>query len=61
MNDPQTWTTGWGLTVGAGGGRGRREQWGKTGTTVIEQFKKKRKNTGSICCLLVENLKNREV
>ena len=41
MNDPQTWTIGWGLTVGMGGGQGRGEQWGKIGTTVIEQqFKK---------------------
>ena len=25
MNDPQTWTTAWGLTVGAGGGAGMGE------------------------------------
>ena len=37
MNDPWTWTTGWGLTVGVGGGMGGGEQRGKTGTTVIEQ------------------------
>ena len=37
MNDPQTWTTGWGLTVGSGGGRRRGEKQGKVGKTVIEQ------------------------
>ena len=37
MNDPWTWTTGWGLTVGAGVGMGGGEQRGKMGTTVIEQ------------------------
>ena len=34
MNDPWTWTTGWGLTVG-GGEQGRAA--GEIGTTVIEQ------------------------
>ena len=29
MNDPQTWTTGWGLTLGIGGGMGRGGQRGK--------------------------------
>ena len=29
MNDPWTWTTVWGLTVGAGGGMGRGGQKGK--------------------------------
>ena len=29
MNDPQTWTTVWELTVGAGGGMGRGGQRGK--------------------------------
>ena len=29
MNDPWTWTTGWGLTVGAGVGMGGGEQRGK--------------------------------
>ena len=28
MNGPRTWTTVWGLTVGVGGGLGRREQRG---------------------------------
>ena len=36
MNDPWTWTTGWGLTVG-GGSAGQGKQGGKIGTTVIEQ------------------------
>ena len=46
--DMETQTTVWGLTVGVGagrwgggeggeGGQGRGEQWGKIGTTVIEQ------------------------
>lgn len=29
--DPRTWTTGWGLTIGAGDGQGKREwekNWG---------------------------------
>ena len=38
MNDPWMRTTGWGLTVGVGGGWDK-EQWGKIGTTVIEQKK----------------------
>ena len=29
MNDPGTWTTVWGLSVGAGGGLGRGGQRGK--------------------------------
>ena len=29
MNDPWTWTTGWGLTVGEGIGLGGGGQWGK--------------------------------
>ena len=29
MNDPQTWTTVWGLTVGAAGGLGGGGLWGK--------------------------------
>ena len=29
MNDPWTWTTGWGLTVGVQGGLGREEERGK--------------------------------
>ena len=33
MTDPQTWTTGWGLTVGTAG---RGEQRGKIGTNIIE-------------------------
>ena len=39
INDPWTRTTGWGVTVGVGGwvGQGRREQWRKGGTIVIEQ------------------------
>ena len=37
MNDPWTWTTGWGLTVGVGGGLGGGEQRGKNGTNVVEQ------------------------
>ena len=35
--DPWTKTTGSGLTVGEGDGWHRGEQWGKIGTTVIEQ------------------------
>ena len=31
MNDPQTWTAVWGLTVGAGGGMGGGGQRGKIG------------------------------
>ena len=30
MNDPQTWTTVWELTVGVGGGMGRGGQRGKS-------------------------------
>ena len=37
MNDPWTWTTVWGLTVGTGGRLGRRGQRGKIGATVIEK------------------------
>ena len=29
INDPQTWTTVWELTVGVGVGMGRGRQWGK--------------------------------
>ena len=36
MNDPWTWTTGWGLTVGAGLGWVEECKRGKIGTTVIE-------------------------
>ena len=36
MNDPRTWIAGWGLTVGTSGGRGREEEVGKIGTTIIE-------------------------
>ena len=32
--------SGGGLNVGGGGGQGRGEQWGKMGTTVIEQQQK---------------------
>ena len=35
MNDPWTWTTVWGLTVGVGGGLGGRGQREKIGTTMI--------------------------
>ena len=35
MNDPLTWTTMWGLTMGVRGKLGVGEQWGKSGTTVI--------------------------
>ena len=31
MNDPWIWTTGWGLTVGVGGGLGGGGQRGKNG------------------------------
>ena len=31
MNDPGTWTTVWGLTVGVGGGLGKGGQKGKLG------------------------------
>ena len=41
MNDPWTKTMGWGLTVGAGGGWGRGEQWWKIGTTGIKQQERK--------------------
>ena len=37
MNDPQTWTMGWGLTVGAGDGLGRGGQRGKIESTIIEK------------------------
>ena len=36
MNDPQTWTTVWEMTVGVGGGMDGGGQRGKIGTTVIE-------------------------
>ena len=36
MNDPGTWTTGWGMTVGVGGGLGGVGQRGKIGTSVTE-------------------------
>ena len=36
MNDPWTWTTVWGLTVGAGGGLGRGGKGEKIGTTARE-------------------------
>ena len=49
INDPWTWTTGWGLTVGAVEGKwGRVKQWGKTGTTVMEQQLKKLKIASNI-------------
>lgn len=35
--DPWTRTVGWGLSLGAGVGQGRGEQWGKMGTIVTEQ------------------------
>ena len=35
MNDPQTWTRVWELTVGTGGGLGGGGQRGKIETTVI--------------------------
>ena len=34
---PMDKDSGGGLNVGGGGGSGRGEQWGKMGTTVIEQ------------------------
>ena len=36
MNDPWTWTTVWGLTVGAEVGLGGGGHRGKIGTTIIE-------------------------
>ena len=36
MNDPQTWTTVWGLTVVVGRGLGGGGQRGENGTTLIE-------------------------
>ena len=53
INDPWTWTAGWRLAVGAGGGRGGGEQLGKNwdncnGTTTI----KKKKN---VCALASDN------
>ena len=35
---PCTWTTGWGLTVGAEGGLGRGSKGEKIGTAIIEQW-----------------------
>ena len=46
MNDPQTRTTGWGLTVGAGGGLGGGGQRGKNWDTcngINMNFKKEKK------------------
>ena len=49
MNDPWTWATGWGLTVGAGGetGRGeqRREKWDNCNRTKIKYLIKKELQT----------------
>ena len=36
MNNPYTWTTVWGLTVGAGGGAMEEGKGRKIGTTVTE-------------------------
>ena len=36
MNDPRTWTTAWGLTVGVGSGMDGVGQRGKIGTTLID-------------------------
>ena len=36
MNDPQTWTTVWGLTEGAGVGWAEEGKGGKIWTTVTE-------------------------
>ena len=36
VNDPWTWITGWGLTVGVGGVLGEEWQGGEMGTTVRE-------------------------
>ena len=36
MNDPWTWTTGWGLTEGVVCGWAEEGKGGKTGTTVME-------------------------
>ena len=40
MNDPQTWTTVWGLTVGVGGGMGkvgqRVKNWDNCNTITIK-------------------------
>ena len=36
MNDPQTWTTVWGLTVGAEVGWAEEGKGGNIGTTVTE-------------------------
>ena len=42
MNDPQTWTTVWELTVGAGGGMGRGgqrgESWDKCNRITIKKI-----------------------
>ena len=43
MNDPWTWTTVWGWTVGVGGRLGGTGQ-GEIGTTVIEKTIKYLKN-----------------
>ena len=37
MNDPQTWTTVWGLSVGVGVGWAEEGKGGKTGITEIEK------------------------
>ena len=36
MNDPWTWTTGWGLTVGAGRGGQREKNWDKYNRITIK-------------------------
>ena len=42
IKDPWTWTTGWGLTVGAGVGQGRatEENWDNYNRTRIKKEKK---------------------
>ena len=37
MNEPWTWTTGWGLSVGVGVGWAEESKGGEIGTTVAEQ------------------------
>ena len=52
MNDPQVWTTVWGLTVGAGGGMGkggqREENWDDYNRITIKNKLKIEKTNSSL-------------
>ena len=50
-----------GIDCGSRGWAGQARAMGENWDNCNRTIQKKRKNTGSICCLLVENLKNREV